>query len=187
MSTLRVNNITPTGSLDTVSINSSLNVQNAVTASYFVGDGSQLLNIPFPEDQNGFPYTGSAIITGSLEVLGPVNVIGKVTAEEYFIQYISSSVIYQSGSTKFGDSGDDTHEFTGSVLVSGSISAESFSGSFVGDGSGLQNLSITPEQIGAVKTNTEGSVNITQIWAGTQAEYDLIPSPSASTLYVIVG
>ena len=36
--------------------------------------------------------------------------------------YASSSVIYESGSTKFGDSPDDTHQFTGSVDITGSLS-----------------------------------------------------------------
>jgi hypothetical protein len=41
----------------------------------------------------------------------------------------SSSVIYSSGSTKFGDSQDDTHQFTGSVIIDGPISADSITGS----------------------------------------------------------
>lgn len=52
----------------------SLNVTNAITASYFTGDGSALTNIPTGDS---FPYTGSAIISGSLVVTG------SVTATEY--------------------------------------------------------------------------------------------------------
>jgi hypothetical protein len=36
---------------------------------------------------------------------------------------VSSSTIFKSGSTKFGDDPTDTHQFTGSVLVSGSLTA----------------------------------------------------------------
>jgi hypothetical protein len=32
--------------------------------------------------------------------------------------YVTSSVIYESGSTKFGDSADDIHQFTGSIQLS---------------------------------------------------------------------
>jgi hypothetical protein len=40
---------------------------------------------------------------------------------------------------------------------------------------------------GVVASNsTGGSTNITTLWGGTQAEYDAIGSPSASTLYVIL-
>ena len=34
---------------------------------------------------------------------------------------MEAEVIYSSGSTKFGDTSDDTHERTGSLLVSGNI------------------------------------------------------------------
>jgi hypothetical protein len=34
---------------------------------------------------------------------------------------VSASIIFESGSTKFGNSSDDTHQFTGSILISGSI------------------------------------------------------------------
>ena len=35
--------------------------------------------------------------------------------------YESSSIIYSSGSTKFGDTMDDLHWFTGSILTTGSV------------------------------------------------------------------
>ena len=39
---------------------------------------------------------------------------GKITAQEIHTTFTTSSVLFQSGSTKFGDTSDDTHEFTGS-------------------------------------------------------------------------
>lgn len=42
-----------------------------------------------------------------------------ITAREYHTELITASVIYESGSTKFGNSADDLHEFTGSVNVTG--------------------------------------------------------------------
>jgi hypothetical protein len=53
----------------------SLNVSNAVTASFFTGDGSGLTNLP---SSSGFPFTGSAEITGSLKVVGPVAISGSL-------------------------------------------------------------------------------------------------------------
>ena len=44
-------------------VTGSIEVQNAVTASAFSGDGSGLVGV------SDFPYTGSAIISGSLEIL----------------------------------------------------------------------------------------------------------------------
>jgi hypothetical protein len=81
-------------------------------------------------------FTGSANLTGSVGVLGDLTVVGAVNARQFNINVISSSVLYQSGSTKFGDTIDDTHEFTGSIDVSGSITATSFTG----DGSGLTGI-----------------------------------------------
>jgi hypothetical protein len=64
-------------------------------------------------------YTAS--LKGAIEVSGQnVNVLGMITAQQFNVTYVSSSVMYQSGSTKFGDSSDDRHQFTGSLFVSGS-------------------------------------------------------------------
>ena len=51
---------------------------------------------------------GDVQITGSLSILGD-------------LVYVSSSIIYSSGSTKFGNTLDDTHEFTGSVSITGGL------------------------------------------------------------------
>jgi hypothetical protein len=55
-----------------------------------------------------------------------LRVEGTLTAQQFNIEVISSSIIYESGSTKFGDSLDDTHQFTGSVQVNGSITGSLF-------------------------------------------------------------
>jgi hypothetical protein len=52
---------------------------------------------------------------------GDLTVTGKITAQEFYTEFVSSSIIYESGSTKFGDTQDDTHDFTGSVNISGSV------------------------------------------------------------------
>jgi hypothetical protein len=94
---------------------------------------------------NNFQLSGSAAITGSLTVMGEIN------ARQFNINIISSSVIFESGSSKFGNTSDDTHQFTGSVQVTGSLylngvdlsqgnNSGSFSGSFQGDGSGLRGV-----------------------------------------------
>lgn len=46
---------------------------------------------------------------------------GTIRADEYIVNKFSSSVIYTSGSSKFGDTSDDFHQFTGSILISGSV------------------------------------------------------------------
>jgi len=101
---------------------SSNTASYALTASYLEGYISP------------FPYTGSAQITGSLGVTGSATVNGDLVVNGtasfnvFHTIYNSSSIIYASGSTKFGDTSDDTHQFTGSLYVSGSVTADTFTG-----------------------------------------------------------
>lgn len=48
---------------------------------------------------------------------GDLTVTGTITAQEFHTEFVSASIIYESGSTQFGDSVDDTHIFTGSVEI----------------------------------------------------------------------
>ena len=54
---------------------------------------------------------------------GDLTVDGKVTAQEFHTEIVSSSIVFTSGSTKFGDSIDDSHNFTGSLFISGNLTA----------------------------------------------------------------
>ena len=114
------------------------NISGSVTASAFtgsfIGDGSGLTGIQAAGvvglnlsqiatgsftaslSPNGFNVNTNTSITGSLKVSG------NITAEQYNVTVISSSVLFQSGSSKLGDTLDDTHQFTGSVNITGSIS-----------------------------------------------------------------
>jgi hypothetical protein len=65
--------------------------------------------------------TGSLSLTGSQNIIGNLTVTDTITAERLIVQFITSSVAQVTGSTKFGDKVTDTHQFTGSVLVSGSL------------------------------------------------------------------
>ena len=58
---------------------------------------------------------------------GDVIVTGTVTAEQYITTVVSSSVIHQSGSTQFGDTSDDSHQFTGSIDLTGQLSIGGYS------------------------------------------------------------
>jgi hypothetical protein len=58
-----------------------------------------------------------ALPTHKLHVIGDISVTGTIYAREFETQLVSSSIIYESGSHKFGNSSDDDHEFTGSIEV----------------------------------------------------------------------
>jgi hypothetical protein len=68
--------------------------------------GTFILASNLPITSSGAVFNGNVFINGDLVVS----------------QLVSSSIIFQSGSTIFGDSLDDTHTFTGSIYVTGSIS-----------------------------------------------------------------
>jgi hypothetical protein len=68
---------------------------------------------------------------------GNVVVGGTITARTYVVSssVVNYETILVSGSSKFGDSTDDTHQFTGSLFVSRFIQAPSFTGSLQGTAS----------------------------------------------------
>jgi hypothetical protein len=96
--------------------NQGVNVIGDVSASTYYGDGSNLTGI----SSDLFPYTGSAVISGSLEVIG--NVTGSLTVES-------------SGSTVFEVIGSEGQLFSITDSLSGSLFA-------VSDVSGLPILEV---------------------------------------------
>lgn len=165
-----------TGSLVTY-----LTVSGTIDAFYFKGDGSQLTNLgalSLPSgtvsssNQTLKHLTGTNIVSSSNQksILGlgstdsPTfnNLIltGDLTARQLIV---SSSVYvvtqsFSSGSNIFGNDILDTHEFTGSVYVSGSVF-----GKFVGDGSGLTNI-VAPGTISASQQILNFGFITSSIW-----------------------
>jgi len=66
-------------------------------------------------------YTASLKNAFTIDSNNDVYFVGKITTQELHTTYTTSSVLFQSGSTKFGNTPDDRHEFTGSLLVSHSF------------------------------------------------------------------
>ena len=83
---------------DITAANSNIATLNAATSSYLLNNANQTL-------------TGDLVVTGDL------------TAQKFNTELVSSSVIFESGSTIFGNSADDIHAFSGSLRVSGSVDA----------------------------------------------------------------
>jgi len=107
---------------------SNIYIENGgfITAS-FKGDGAGLYNIPatgvtgLQLDRIISGSVSASMADGTLRVNTDVNIDGTLTAREIHTSYVTSSVLFQSGSTKFGDTQDDTHQFTGSLRTSGSV------------------------------------------------------------------
>lgn len=81
---------------------------------------------------NEFKVKNGIIISGSADIEQNLTVRGTLTADQYNVSIVSTSILYESGSTKFGDTNDDTHQFTGSVKILGSIDVPSITGSLSG-------------------------------------------------------
>jgi hypothetical protein len=60
-------------------------------------------------------------VSGSLLVTGSLTTTGTITSQTLVVQTITSSIEFNTGSTRNGSLAANTHEFTGSVLMSGSI------------------------------------------------------------------
>jgi len=100
----------------------------------------QLLQLEDTLIQDGFgthSLSGSYNLTGSQFISGNLHINGTASIDYLVSSYESSSIIFSSGSTKFGDDTSDTHEFTGSVTISGSAFSTNWSGSFTGSFIGL--------------------------------------------------
>lgn len=64
------------------------------------------------------PLSGSVV-----SIASNLAVDGTLTAKVLKTELTQSAILYESGSTKFGDSPDDVHQFTGSVQLEGSFQA----------------------------------------------------------------
>ena len=75
--------------------------------------------------------SGEFVITGGpVDITGDLIVSGTITANQYDVNVINTNVTHidADGNTKFGDTPDDTHQFTGSVFINGPLSASSIIG-----------------------------------------------------------
>ena len=69
--------------------------------------------------ENFIYHTASSL----LAVTGNVEISGTLTANQYNINVVDKTVtnLFANGNTVFGDTSDDTHQFTGSIFSDGSV------------------------------------------------------------------
>ena len=87
--------------------------------------------------------TGSLTTNGNTTVNGNMTVQGTLTAKEFHSTLVSSSILFESGSTKLGDTTDDTHERTGSLNLTGSFSLNGYQINEISSDSGFTDESTT--------------------------------------------
>jgi len=116
------------------------------------------------EFTGGSPVTQTISLDGSptldsLTVTGDVVIQGDLTAQSFNTELVESSVIYESGSTKFGDEVSDTHQMSGSLLISGSLNVNSYNVNEISNDTSLTDSSTTTLVTeNAIKTYVDGQV-----------------------------
>jgi hypothetical protein len=148
----------------------------------------QLLQLEDTLIQDGFgthSLSGSYNLTGSQFISGNLHINGTASIDVLVSSYESSSIIYSSGSTKFGDDTSDTHEFTGSVTISGSAFSTNWSGSFTGSFIGLADSS--SNAVRAV-TSSQADRATTSSLANKASNLQVVgEDSSAAAHYVLFG
>src|SRR6056300_1120940 len=97
------------GILDTYASGSDLQIILAESASYLNNDTTSSF--------------GAVSMNSTLFVQGDITTSGSVIAQQFRTEFVSESIIFASGSTRFGDSSDDKHRYTGSIEITGNISS----------------------------------------------------------------
>ena len=144
---------------------------------------------------SAYQYVGTTLATG-LSVDGNLNVDGNISANEFIV---SSSVTYMtqqfsSGSTIFGDTIDDSHQVTGSLLLSGSFlptaddlldvgsSTFQWKDLFIDGTANIDTLSLTDGfTYNGVTFNTSGSNHLSI--SGSSFDFKATNSDNLFTLY----
>lgn len=101
------------------------NQTSSADSAFIIGNGvnsGTRSNLVFASGSS-FQVTGSVNVAGTVYATGDIVSLGNITAQQYIVStsvyYVTES--YNSGSHIFGNSLDDTHQFTGSLLVTSSI------------------------------------------------------------------
>jgi hypothetical protein len=113
---------------------------NSVSASSLILGGTT-----FKDSQitGSISILGSLTTSGNMTIDGNTNVNGTLTVRELHTEFVSASIMYESGSTQFGDTSDDTHQFSGSISISGSLSLNNYSITEISNDTSLTDSSTT--------------------------------------------
>ena len=117
---------TPGGQSGEVLFVSASNADGTGTNKYFEGNS----NFTFDPE------------VSLLNLTGTLRVSGEIQATQLHTNYVTSSILYDDGDTKFGDDAADQHQFTGSVYCTLGVTASTgvSSSYFMGDGSQLTGI-----------------------------------------------
>ena len=83
--------------------------------------------------------TLQSVATNASPTFVGATITGTLTAQEVHTEFESASILFSSGSTQFGNSSDDVHDFKGNTISGSATSTGSFGSVFVG-GAGVNSF-----------------------------------------------
>ena len=118
--TLDIGQAVETTSNTTFNVITSSNVIKVGDDSLFLGDG-------FISSSNSVvAHTGSIVVTGNVTAPS-ITLNDQLTYGSLEVSVTGSTTIFDSGSSRFGDTLDDTHQQSGSVSITGSFGLNNYS------------------------------------------------------------
>ena len=149
-----------------VATNSDVTFNSVSASSLTIGDTT--FNDGLITSDN-IGVSGSFTTTGTLTVNGNATIKGTLTAQEIKTEFVSASIMFSSGSTIFGNDTTDTHNFTGSLLISGSLSMNNYSVTEISNDTALTDNSATALVTeNAVKTYIDNETDTQQAYLRKQ-------------------
>ena len=134
------------------------------TAQFTIDNG--LINIQETLISNVSSIVGNLNITENYTSTEDLTIKGNVVAEKFISELTQSVTLFESGSTKFGDSLDDIHSRTGSLSMSGStIGLNNFDVTEISNDTTLGDSSVTALVTeNAVKTFLDDGAGVFQTY-----------------------
>ena len=118
-------------------------VFNSVVSSDTIKAGNLFLGDGFISSSNSVVgHTGSLAITENVNATS-MTTNGQLNYEKFEVSVTGSTTIFESGSSRFGDSLDDTHKVSGSSNITGSFGLNGYSVNEISNDTGLADGSST--------------------------------------------
>jgi len=136
--TTQNNNVTvnAVGAARTITLNESLTVGDGNDGTITFSGASKTLTVEENSNVNQDLTTDASPTFAAGTITGDFAVGGTLTAQEVHTEFESASILFTSGSTQFGNSSDDVHDFKGNT-ISGSVTSTGSFGSIVTKGTGV--------------------------------------------------
>ena len=117
------NNVTinAAGAARTLTLNESLTVGDGHDGTLTYSAASKTLTVEDTTNLNQDLTSDASPTFAAGTITGDLSVGGTLTAQEVHTEFESASILFTSGSTRFGDDTTDTHRVTGSMDISGSL------------------------------------------------------------------